>query len=463
MSLKDLAEPPPGVGAAADSVAALDRCFLVGFGRLGPEQSQALQSLGRIFTGTPLERPVADALAAVGRNEFVDRHFAALAAARAALQAAQYDALRTQAHTALGRKISEKPVEKPPLPPTEAASSLDVWQESTRNWLMELALAGFQQLEESTLAPFVATLEHLQGEPRATRLASVLTGFLRELLDALPIASLPEVPVYRWTDLWTRAFLASLRPPAPPAGRKVSGTLTVLGVDARRHGYFASIDCYAVLENETKQVVRVTRNAYKVDVVVGPDVWKCFFKKPEPLLQAISSHAVLKVADITLLPTGDLLWDGKATAGKAADVMTVVAGLLAPGAAEPLAFPEVAPVDRHPVQLAELVHLTGYQFHDGKQPTLGIDGIELPLAVARLGSASELTTEHVGNSSALVGLLRFDSGHWSVQPLAVALDGKKGGVEYTGSGAAEAIAPRKKGDVLAILRERASRLLRKKA
>src|SRR5438105_1873572 len=151
MSLKELAELPPGVSAVADTVAALDRCFLVGFGRLGPEQNQALQSLGRILTGTPLETPVADALAAVGRNEFVDRHFAALAAARAALQAAQYDALRTQANTALGRKISEKPAEQSYSTPTEAAGSLGVWQESTRNWLMELALAGFQQLEESTL------------------------------------------------------------------------------------------------------------------------------------------------------------------------------------------------------------------------------------------------------------------------------------------------------------------------
>jgi hypothetical protein len=463
MSLKELADLPPGVAAAAESIAALDRCFLVGFGRLGPEQLQALQSLGRIFAGTPLDKPVADALAAVGRNEFVDRHFAVLAAARAAMQAAQYDALRAQAAKALGRKIGEKPPEKSPSAPADAAGSLAVWQESSRNWLMELALAGFQQLEESTLAPFVATLEHLQGEPRATRLASVLTGFLRELLDALPVASLPEVPVYRWVDLWTRAFLASVNPPAPPAGRKVSGTLTVLGVDLRQHGYFVSFDCYALLENQTKQIVRVTRSSYKVDVVVGPDVWKCFFKKSEPLLQGISEHAVLKVTDMTLLPTGDLLWDGKATAGKPADVMAVAAGLLAPDAAEPLGLPEVAPVDRHPVQLAEAVHLTEYQFHDGKPPTLGLDGVELPLAVTRLSSASELTIEHVGNSSALLGLLRFDGGHWSVQPLAVALAGKKGGAQYTGSGAVAAIAPKKKGDVLAILQERASRLLRKKS
>ncbi len=462
MSLKDLVEIPNGVIATAETIAALDRCFLVGFGRLGPEQNQALQSLGRIFVGTPLEKPIAAAIAAIGRNEFVDRHFAVLAAARAALQAAQYDALRAHALKALGRKISEKTAAAAPPAPTDAGP-LAVWQESSRNWLMELALAGFQQLEEATLAPFVATLEHLQGEPRATRLASVLTGFLRELLEALPIASLPEVPIYRWVDLWSRAFLCSIQPLAPLAGSKVSGTLTVLGVDLRQHGYFVSFDCYALLENETKRIVRITRSAYKVDVVVGSDLWRCFFKKSEPLLQGIAEHAVLKVTDMTLLPTGDLLWDGKATAGKAADTMALAAKLFAPGAAESVALPEVAPVDRHPVQLAELVYLTGYQFHDKNPTTLELEGVELPLAATRLAGASELQPEHVGDASALLGLLRFDGGHWSVQPLAIAGEGKKGGTRYTGSGALDALTPKKKGDVLAILQERASRLLRKKS
>ena len=50
------------------------------------------------------------------------------------------------------------------------------------------------------------------------------------------------MPVYRWADLWTRAMVASLRPAGTPAGRKVSGTLSVLGVDLRHHGYFVSFD-----------------------------------------------------------------------------------------------------------------------------------------------------------------------------------------------------------------------------
>src|SRR5262245_5719497 len=107
MGLAELREVPEGMRQTADVVAGLDRCFLVGFGRLGPEQVQALQGLQRIFTGTPLERPVSEAVAALGRSEFVETHFGAVAAARAALQGAQYGALRAQATAALGRPVPD--------------------------------------------------------------------------------------------------------------------------------------------------------------------------------------------------------------------------------------------------------------------------------------------------------------------------------------------------------------------
>src|SRR5260370_18734047 len=107
MSLKELLTLPPGVGDATEIVAAVDRCFLVGFGRLGPDQQQALQALGRVFTGTPLADAMSGSIAALSRNEFVERHFAVLASARAAIQGAQYDPLRTHAATALGRAVSD--------------------------------------------------------------------------------------------------------------------------------------------------------------------------------------------------------------------------------------------------------------------------------------------------------------------------------------------------------------------
>src|SRR5262249_20608400 len=160
----------------------------------------------------------------------------------AAVQGAMYDALRAHAAAALGRPAPQEPESAGPANAAEENGPLRVWQESTRHWLMELALAGFRQGKHSTLAPFGAALEQLQGHPRASRLAALLTGFLGGLLQALPITAMPKVPICRWVDLWTGAMIGSLRAPLPPSGQKVSGGLTVLGVDLRHHGCFVSFD-----------------------------------------------------------------------------------------------------------------------------------------------------------------------------------------------------------------------------
>jgi hypothetical protein len=369
--------------------------------------------------------------------------------------------MRAQAAAALGRAA---PVALPAgAPPAAAEGPIAVWQESARNWLMELALAGFQHVEAQTIAPFLSTLEHLQAEARTVRLASLLTGFLNELLEALPVAALPAVPLYRWADLWTRAILASLRPPLPPTGSKVSGVLTPLGADLRQHGYVVSCDVYALLEADTARVVRVTLSAFKVSVIAGADMWSCFPKETHDLIRGLSGHLAFKVEGMTLLTGGDLLWDGKAKAGKGVDVMKLAAQRLAPGAKDAPAAPTADPLDRHPVQLAEPVYLADYKAADGDAPTLDVgDGAVLPVAVQRLTRAAELKAEHVAQSKAMLGLLRFDSGRWEVQPLAVVLDNKKEEVVFTGSGAFEALTG-KSAKTLSILKERASKLLRQKS
>ncbi len=455
MPLKDLTQVPEPVQRTATVLAGLDRCFLVGFGRLGPEQTQALQALGRICSATPLGEVVTAAIEALARNEFVEKHFAALAAGRAALQGAQHDALRKQAADALGRTLpamADAPVAGDAVP-----DRVKVWQESVRHWLMEIAIAGFSQLDGQTLAPFAATLEQLQGEPLTTRLAALLTGFREELLNAMPIAALPSVPVFRWADLWTRAMVGSLRTPHPSAGSKVNGSFAPLGVDLRHHGYFVSAVIYGLLDAGEPRVARVSLSSYKVDVVRGPEMWQCFDKPYHLLIKALSQHLTLKVQDATLLPTGDLLWDGKATAGPAfewtekAKALAVGAGVIGPGAAA---------LDRHPIQIAEPIYLEGYQVASGVLD-FG-DGVQLPLAVERLSSAADLSVEGVATGTALVGLLRFDGGRWAVQPLAVGVPGKKN-QQRSGSGAFEALTPTKKQRTLAILKERSSRLLRKKS
>lgn len=457
MGLEQLLDVPESVQQANELIAGLDRCLLLGFSRLGPEQHEALDAVARVMSGTPLESRVADAVAAVKRNEFLEPNFTALGVARAAIQGAQYDALRSQAHTVLGRAETSGPSAVNGKP--EASPALKNLLEAVRHWLMEVALAGFRNIEHPTLAPFFNTLEQIQGEPRLTRLSALLTGFLRELLAALPIHSPESVPVFRWADLWTRGMVGSLHVPAPSVGDRVAGKLSPLGVDLRHHGFFASADVYGLLEaGGGVRVVRVTLSSYKVDVLTGPEMWRCFGKAAESLLQALSQQRTLDVKDATLLPTGDLLWDGKATLGKPFNRIDLASRALAPDATA-TGILGVAPLDRHPVQIAECVFLNDVRVTGDKAPEVALaDKVTLPLAMNRVSPASGLTAKDLSGATSILGLLRFDSGRWALQPLATA-------EAFAGQNAFEAatVVDRKKGDTLAILRERASRLLRKKS
>src|SRR5690606_41836633 len=74
----------------------------------------------------------------------------------------------------------------------------------------------------------------------------------------------------------------------------------------------------------------------------------------------------------------------------------------------------------------------------------------------------------VARSTACIGLLRWDAGRWSVQPLAVQTRGKGGTTAaHTGDWAQDPTDPKaakaalRNGDPVAVLRERAGRLLRR--
>jgi hypothetical protein len=473
-SLHDLsAGLPAGVEQSAALIAQLDACFVVGFSRLGEAQLQALLALVRVTAGSPLATAVSEAVQAIERAEFLDKHFAALACARSALQGAMHDALLDKACAALGRSAPPPPEDllSPTIPP--APPHHTVFLESARKFLTRIALAGFSQLEMDPLVQFYLTLDKIQSEPGLIRQAAVLSGFLGELLAAMPIDAKATLPIYRWVDLWTRCMLLAVKPPAPARSEVVSGELKLLGCDLHHHPSLISACAYGLLfrAGSAPQLVRATVSAYKVDLVQGAEMWRMFDGVADRLTGALRNRLTLKIDGMTLLKSGDLIWDdARASHGPSYNPIELAMAHAAPG--KELARPAALAAERHPVLLAEPVALTGYavkKIGDAakgkKNPTaaeliddLGIElgGATLPLTGTRLSAASGLTAEHIEKSQQLLGLLRFDRGRWALQPLAVAV-GK--GVELAGTPAASI---KSKDDTVSILKERASKLLRKK-
>jgi hypothetical protein len=461
MALSDLMTTPAGFAEATELIDRLDECFLMGFSRLGQDQSDDLASLQKTFTGTPLEARLGEAVEALGSAQFLDKHFIALAAARSALQGAQYDALAAQAAAALGRTrrdvVADQAVETP--------APVATWMDSTRQWLVEVALTGFLQLELETIMPFSATMEQLQQEPRAVRLAMLLTGFTGELLAAMPMAARTSVTRRRWVDLWCRAMLSSLALPAQPTSQLVSGTFSPIGMDLKHHPNAVSATIYGALDvGAGEQAARITLSAYKVDVITEEEVWQLFSPAAQTVLDCHATGKAIALKNVKLLASGDLVLSGKVSAGKPFDRLALAEKVYGAAAATP----EVAPADRHPVQLAIPVFLSDVEGKvDKKDVVFATGDAELAFAASQTSHASILHPADTkardavltGKGLKIFGLLRWDAGKWALEPMAIDRGGENG-LAFTGHDAAMS---NKSYDTLSILKERSGRLLRKKS
>ncbi|MBW4564008.1 MAG: hypothetical protein KME32_23285 [Mojavia pulchra JT2-VF2] len=442
-----------------DLIASLDECFIIGFANLDDQHLQTLQGLVRVFTGTPLQQSLTDAVAAISSNEFLDKHFAVLASARAAIQGALFDTLKSQVRSLLGRgEIAEAEFEES----SESPNNVKVLLASVRHWLMEIALVGYARLDTATLVHFAGTLEQIQAEPLLIRQAALLTGYFNELMRHVPVVDSQGIPVYRWVDLWTQAMIGTLRPANLPKSQLISGNLEILGLDLRQHANLVSFTAYGLLDaNNQTQLVRVTQSAYKVDAINNEQIW-LLFPNATALLDAFAQTRILHLKDTPLLPTGDLLWQSQAELGQNYNLMERAEKFFAENAGNSLVYSTVAASDRHPIQLAEPIFFSKYKVikNDENIVLSWGDAGELSIAKERISSLSELNLDAIAKSQQIFGLLRFDAGKWTVQPLAVTVKNK---TIYTGQTAAQVISKKDsiKGSVVGILQERSSRLLRK--
>ncbi len=423
---------PVGVAEARAVVDGVDRALGSGLARLSPDARAALRELGHAVAGTPLGSAVTEAIAAIERGELLAHHLGALAAGRAALEGAICDALLAAMVASAGLVL-----EAPTLGPTAAPDARTLaLMHSTQQWLVEIALAGFGQLDLSTIAPALAALRALQEHPPLRRLAALLTGFAHELADTAPTSGSTELPLRRWSDLWSTAMLASSALPATPARRSVTGVLTPLGADLVHHDHLVSLVVHGLFEpdGQPRRLVRITLSAWRVDAIAGPEVFTRLAPLAPELVAALASPVRLQITDATALGSGDLLWDG---------AVKPLPGALQPHAIDLAGATITAPPprDRHAVQLAV--------------PIVGTPPEGVPLAFDRTSPLVGLCEGDERGALGFVGLLRYDDG-FCVQPLAFAT---KKGLRGPAKGIADA--GKLKDRAAAVLEERAGRLLRK--
>ncbi|GLW09651.1 hypothetical protein Misp01_47800 [Microtetraspora sp. NBRC 13810] len=451
----------PGAAEALDLVAGFDDALVHGFARLGEERALALTALAGALAGTPLGPRAGEAAGKLAAGSVAEEHLTVLAGGRAALLGAVHDDLLARLDTALGRTRETWDAAPAPAPVPDNLLS------GCRSWLHELAITGWRGVDHDLVSSAAQVIEALLAEPALRRPAVLLDGLAAELRASCPVATMDRLPARRWADLWTRALLLA-RPGGLPAasGRSVSGRLLILGADVHEHGTAVQIQVHGILEparGGPALLVRAGVAAAKVDTIVGPAVWRLLGAFPV-LLGALAERRSLEINDMLLLHGGDLVWhDGRARPGEPADPFATARVLLA-GALAPAA----PPLDRHPVRIAEPVLVEGYKTVTDHGITLDLGGGTLAVDVDRLPACGPLTPELVAASTACVGLVRWDAGRWLLQPLAVQATVKRKPVEaHNGDWALGPTDPKavkaeaRAGDAVAVLRERAGRLLRR--
>jgi hypothetical protein len=457
-----LADTVPGLDEALAAVDAFDRALVTGLLRPQPTQAAGLGQLAGAVAGTPLASMTAEAAEKAAAGAAGEDHFVALAAARTALLGSVHDALMTQVEEATGQPGGEVAA---PAPGGQPAANLLA---AARSWLSDLARSGWQGLDNDVVSGSAHVISAMLPDPALRRLATLLDGFAAELAASCPGAALERIPERRWADLWSRAMLLTVPGASgPPVAGTATGRLLPLGVDLQEHATAAQAQVHAVFEpadGATARLVRASAAVAKPDTVVGVGVWQ-LLRPHMSLLAAVSEGRSMDLADMPVTAEGDLIWsDGHARPGEPADpfVTARVALPTAVSAATP-------PLDRHPARIAMPVFLEGYAAHEDEGAlVLTVAGHPLAVDTDRIPVAGPLTPEAVEASGACIGLLRWDAGSFSVQPLAVetTVRKKKAAVQAGGwagrtAGSDGVKAEKAATEAMSVLRERAGKLLRK--
>ncbi|MEU4093360.1 hypothetical protein [Streptomyces sp. NPDC026673] len=462
MRVDMLTEALPGLDEALAAVDAFDSTLVGGLLRPQAAQTAGLTELVHAVAGTPLAARVAEAAEKAAAGAASEDHLVVLAAARTALLGSAHDALTARIQEATGRSRAEEGFPEP-----EGGQAPNLLA-AARSWLSDLARSGWQGLDHDLVSGAAQIVSAMLPDPALRRLATLLDGFAAELAASCPGAAMERFPVRRWADLWSRAMLLTVPGVADtPLAVTATGRLLPLGVDLQEHATAVQAQIHAIFEpadGTTPHLVRASVSAPKPDTVVGAGLWQ-LLRPHMSLLAAVGEGRSMDLTGIPVTAEGDLLWnDDHAQAGEPADAFAT-ARVALPTAADPA----VAPLDRHPARIAVPVFLEGYAaaIEDGVV-TFTLAGQTLAVDTDRIPSAGPLAPEAVAASRACIGLLRWDTGTYRVQPLAVETTVRKKAVTvHAGAWAGGTTdkngvkAEKAATDTVAVLRERAGRLLRK--
>ena len=325
----------------------LSLLFQNGFSKLIQKEKDTLNQLAIGFTNSPLRDIVPQGIEKLQKADFQKDNFTALVLAITSIYGAVHDALYEDAEKILGKEriflshenstaFKEHNVETGTL------------VENIQNWLIDMAIRGFLDLNIETIQSFEPVLQAVEDQVELKRLGVILRVLSNEIIIVL---SNPKDEGYtiqlRWMDLWIKAYLLTLKKQIPSKGIKVKGNLKLVALQTYVHKNFLTIVLNGILEHKKEKIyVEVEKSKFIIDLIPIEEFWDQLKQENQKLFDGLFKSKIITIKDGTLQQSGNLnLTDYEITA-ETFHLLDVVQKSVDQNT---LTISKIQALDRHPI------------------------------------------------------------------------------------------------------------------
>ncbi len=415
--------------------------FYNGFSKLIQKEKEKLSQLADAFKNSPLREIVPQGLEKLQKNDFNKDNFTALVLAITSVYGAVHDALYDQANEVLGEKITFH------IP--EDSVSFDEYDVETRtlldniqNWLIDLAIRGFSDLNKESITSFETVLQTIEDNVDLKRLGVILRGLTNEILLVLSDTRNEEHSIQlRWMDLWCKAYLLTLKKQAPVKGTKVTGNLKLVGLQTHVHTNFLTVVFNGILEvNKENIYVEIEKSKFIIDLIPIEEFWHQIKTENAVLFDGLLTSKIISVKNGNLLHGNLISEEFKATTKTfvLSEEFEKIVG-------KSLLITKTKPIDRHPIHF-KVPFVIDEKEIKGNEAKVGKKIIPIRYDHQPIKQKSE------SNKSLME--LRFDNG-WYFKPITSMGETNQFLGQLT-------VKPTTTASIYALLKERSSKILRDK-
>ena len=221
-------------------MASISHVFSKGLTRIDSDGEAALKDVSAALVGSPLEEVGGQACNALCSGSVQAHDLVAVAAAIQAIEGALFDA-------ALDDMLPSSPLNEKNV---AAADPTNYTPESLRlmpgvqQWLVEVAMSGFDGLDKEVISSGLGLLPALQTNEETQRLAVTLSAWIDDVFTWPPQR---DIPTKRWLDLFCRTLLLTVSPPPQPEWENVDGGFHVFGAELQHASHVQQLVVHGVL------------------------------------------------------------------------------------------------------------------------------------------------------------------------------------------------------------------------